>query len=74
MKEIEVKPQPRLIVRDPITKAPLPENKWSRVPNTRYWKRQIMQGAVIVKSEITGVKRHTPDYEDKKFKPGGKNK
>jgi hypothetical protein len=73
MKEIEVKPQPGLIVRIPNTKQALPENKFSRVPYSRYWRRQIMQGAVIQKEE-TGVKLHEPVYENKEFKPGGKKK
>ena len=73
MTEIEVKPQPGLIVRDPISKQPLPEGQWSRVPYNRYWRRQILQGAVIEKP-ITGVKLHKPDYENKEYKPGGKKK
>ncbi len=76
MREIEVKPKKDLLVRTP-NKDPLPKG-WSRVPYNTFWRRQINQGSVewreVVKKEITGVKRVRPEYEDKKLKPGGKDK
>lgn len=72
MKEIEVKPQPGLIVRDPITKNPLPNNAYSRVPYNRYWRRQLLQGSISQKPDEK--KRIEPEYKNKSFSPGGKNK
>ena len=73
MKEIEVKPSPGLIVRDPMTKNALPDNVYSRVPYTRYWRRQLLQGSIIMKPD-EGKKKIEPDYQNKSFSPGGKKK
>lgn len=75
MKVIEVKPKKGLIVRDPITKAALPQDKWSTVPYNTYWRRREIDGSITVKSNKPKVeaKKLEPDYRDKSFK-GGKNK
>jgi len=49
---MRIKPKtPRTIVRDPITKLPLPA-KGRNVPNNSYWRRRIKAGDVLLIPDI----------------------
>ena len=47
METLFVRPAPGARVRDPETKAPIPETGVD-VPNTGYWQRRIRMGDVVV--------------------------
>ncbi|OFX01392.1 MAG: hypothetical protein A3E78_01925 [Alphaproteobacteria bacterium RIFCSPHIGHO2_12_FULL_63_12] len=50
METIFVRPAPGARVRDPMTKAPIPD-AGLLVPNNGYWQRRILVGDVVVTTE-----------------------
>ena len=55
METIFVRPAPGARVRDPATKAPIPDIGLL-VPNTGYWQRRILAGDVVVTTEAAQPK------------------
>ena len=48
---MRVKPAPGLLVRDPISKRPLPP-EGAEVPESSYWVRRVASGDVVVVQAI----------------------
>lgn len=48
-----IKPKNGIIIRDPITKAPVPETG-REVPESGYWMRRLRDGDIIKESVSTG--------------------
>lgn len=77
MVDVYVKPKEGLLVRDPISKNPLPQGKWTVVPYTPYWRRRVTAQEIEM-SKTNPIKPKEKMVEtkfpNKELKIGGKTK